>query len=213
MQRKRSMPKMFWEIVKATFFAVIICSIIIFSLSFLLDKTWGKVVLQVLCTMVAGGILYTTMWYYGDREKNFVQFGRMEEDLNWGLKVGLVGMLFPMASGILLILAKILSIPDLVIYYKLLNPQINMLINLFIPTVDTDSFGFLQIFLTFLLYLYVPLFCAVGYRLGYARISLSEKLVYSKKEKDGEAGGKEQPQEPKKPFFQRLMYKDDKEGK
>lgn len=199
------MPKMFWEIVKATFFAVIICSIIVFSLSFLLDKTWGKIVIQILNMAVSGGILYSTLWYYGDREKNFVQFGRMEEDLNWGLKVGLVGMLFPMATAILLILAKILSLPDLVIVYKLINPQINLLINLFIPTVDTNSFGFLQIILTLLLYLYVPLFCAIGYRLGYARISISEKLVYIKKDDDKN----QQQKKPKKPFMQRLMYKDD----
>ncbi len=209
MNKKRSMPKMFWEIVKATFFAVIICSIIIFSLSFFLDKTWGKIFLQLLCTVVSGGILYTTLWYYGDREKNFVQFGRMQEDLNWGLKVGLVGMLFPMATSILLILAKILNIPDLVLFYKLINPQINILINLFVPTVDTNSFGFLQIFLTMLLYLYVPLFCALGYRLGYARISLSEKLVYMKKDSKEQ----EQQEKPKRSFVQRLMYKDEKEEK
>ncbi len=209
MNKKRSMPKMFWEIVKATFFSVIICSIIIFSLSFLLDKTWGKICIQLLCTVVSGGILYTTLWYYGDREKNFVQFGRMPEDFNWGLKVGLVGMLFPMATSILLILAKILNIPDLVLFYKLINPQINILINLFVPTVDTNSFGFLQIFLTLLLYLYVPLFCALGYRLGYARISLSEKLVYIKKDNKEP----EQQAKPKKPFIQRLMYKDEKEEK
>jgi len=208
MKRKRSMPKMFWEIVKSTFFSVIICSIIVFSLSFLLDKTWGKIVIQFLNMLVSGGILYSTLWYYGDREKNFVQFGRMGEDLNWGLKVGLVGMLFPMATAILLIFAKILSLPDLVILYKLINPQISILINLFIPTVDTNSFGFLQIILTMLLYLYVPLFCAIGYRLGYARISVSEKLVYIKKD-----DGKPEQQKPKKPFMQRLMYKDDKEEK
>lgn len=210
MEKKRSMPKMFWEMAKATFFSLIICSIIIFSLAFLLDKTWGKIILQFLCTVVSGGILYSTMWYYGDREKNFVQFGRMNEDLNWGLKVGLVGMLFPMLTEVLLILAKILSIPDLVIYYKLLNPQINILLNLFIPSVDTDSFGILQIVLTFLLYLYVPFFCAVGYRLGYARISISEKLVYRKKE---EQSKEETSKGAKKPFIQRLMYKDDPKDK
>ena len=101
------MPKMFWEMVKSVFFAAIICSIILFSLSFLLDKSWGKVIIQLLNMLVSGGILYSTMWYYGDREKNFVQFGRMEEDLNWGTKVGLVGMLFPMITGILLILGKV----------------------------------------------------------------------------------------------------------
>lgn len=169
----------------------------------------GKFFIQLLCTVVSGGILYTTLWYYGDREKNFVQFGRMQEDLNWGLKVGLVGMLFPMATSILLILAKILNIPDLVLFYKLINPQINILINLFVPTVDTNSFGFLQIFLTMLLYLYVPLFCALGYRLGYARISLSEKLVYMKKDSKEQ----EQQEKPKKSFVQRLMYKDEKEEK
>lgn len=88
------------------------------------------------------------MWYEGDREKNFVQFGRMEEDKNWGLKVGLVGMLLPMATLILVIFAKALNMPDLIVYYKLINPQINMLINLFIPTVDPSSFGVLQIILT-----------------------------------------------------------------
>lgn len=209
MQRKRSMPKMFWEMVKAIFFAAIICSIILFSLSFLLDKGWGKFVIQVLNMIVSGGILYSTMWYYGDREKNFVQFGRMGEDLNWGTKVGLVGMLFPMATGILLILGKALAMPDLVIFYKLMNPQINMLINLFIPLVDTDSFGVVQIILVFLLYLYVPLFTTLGYRMGYARISLSEKLVYRKK--DGEE--KETESGEKKSFLKKLMYKDDPKEK
>lgn len=184
------MPKMLLEILKATIYSLIICSIVVFSLSFILDKIWGKIFIQLLCTVISGSLLYSFMWYEGDREKNFVQFGRMEEDKNWGLKVGLVGMLLPMATLVLVIFAKALNMPDLIVYYKLINPQINMLINLFIPTVDPSSFGVLQIILTALLYLYVPVFCAVGYRLGYRRFSLMEKLVYDKKKDDGENGGK-----------------------
>lgn len=187
MQRKRSMPKMVWEVTKAAIYSLIVCSILVFSVSFLLDKTWGKILIQVLCLIINGGLLYSTMWYEGDREKNFVQFGRMEEDLFWGLKVGLVGMLVPMATMLLLVFAKIMHMADLVVYYKLINPQINMLINLIIPSIDPNSLGIPQLLLTAALYLYIPFFCGVGYLLGYRRFSISEKLVYAKKD-DGKGG-------------------------
>lgn len=175
------MPKMIWEITKADIYSLIICSIVVFSLSFILDKTWGKVLIQVICLVISCGMFYSTMWYEGDREKNFVQFGRMEEDIHWGLKAGLAGMLVPLATMLLLVFAKVLNMPDLIVYYKLINPQINMLINMFIPTVDPASFGGVELALTALLYLYIPIICAVGYQLGYRRISVSEKLVYDKK--------------------------------
>lgn len=183
MQKKRSLPKMLWEIVKVQFYSLIVCSILMFSATFLLEYTLGIVFLQVLNLIISAGIVYATFWFEGDREKNFVQFGRMEPDLFWGLKVGLVGMLIPMATMILLIAAKAINLPDLIVYYKLLNPQIGMLVNLFVKTLDPSEIGVLDLILTAVLYLYIPIASTVGYLLGYHRISISEKLIYVDKNK------------------------------
>ena len=174
---------MLWEIVKVQFYSLIVCSILMFSATFLLEYTLGIVFLQVLNLIISAGIVYATFWFEGDREKNFVQFGRMEPDLFWGLKVGLVGMLIPMATTILLIAAKAINLPDLIVYYKLLNPQIGMLVNLFVKTLDPSEIGVLDLILTAVLYLYIPIASTVGYLLGYHRISISEKLIYVDKNK------------------------------
>lgn len=185
MQKKRSLPKMFFSVTQNVLLGLIICFVMVLALFFLLDMTWGVVLVQLLCTAASGGLLYSAMWIEGDKEKNFVQFGRMEEDKHWGLKTGLVGMLLPMATMLLLVFAKILDLPNLVFIYKVINPQIGMLVNLIIPTINPASVGVLQFLLIALLYLYIPFFCAVGYQLGYRRISLAEKLIYAKKE-DGD---------------------------
>jgi len=187
MLKKRSLPKMVWEIAKSYLYSLIICSIVMFSTTFLLEYTLGKIFIQGANLFISAGILYATFWFEGDREKNFVQFGRMEEDMMWGLKAGLVGMLIPMATIIMLIVAMIIDLPDLVVYYKLINPQINLLINVFIPTIAPSEISVLDLILTALLYLYVPIACFVGYQLGYRRISISEKMIYVDKNKKKDA--------------------------
>ena len=174
---------MLWEIVKVQFYSLIVCSIIMFSATFLLEYKLGIVFLQVLNLVISAGIVYATFWYEGDREKNFVQFGRMEPDLLWGLKAGLAGMLIPMATMIMLLVAKAINLPDLIVYYKLVNPQISMLINLFVPSLDPAKISVLDLILTAALYLYIPIASTAGYLLGYHRISVSEKMIYVDKNK------------------------------
>ncbi len=174
---------MLWEIVKAYFYTIIVCSIILFSTTFLLEYLAGRIFIQAANLMISCAILYATFWFEGDKEKNYVQFGRIEPDLNWGLKAGLVGMFIPMITMLLLIAAIVTKLPDFIVYYKLINPHINMLINIFIPSLDPSQISFVNIILTAALYLYVPISCGLGYQLGYRRISLSEKMVYVDKNK------------------------------
>ncbi len=187
--RKRSLLRTSWEVLRGIIFMALLSAVITFSLGGMLGFVWGQVLIQTICLLIWLGTIYGVMWTQGDRERNFVQFGRMEPDLLWGLKVGLMACVLPVLTGIIPILCKAQVVPDIIFVYKLLNPHLLVLINcLLSPDIYTYESSWWQVLAVNLYQLLIPAASAAGYLLGYNRISLMEKLVYKNKKKPGSPG-------------------------
>ena len=125
---------------------------------------------------------YNILWNLGSHDDNYVQLGRMNEDLLFGLKVGAVAMIPSAALYLLLVLGKFGAFPGAILaWHRLLNAP-------FIPYIDAVEMGvktvtelpigsLLAVSVTLL---FVPFVCWLGYYLGYRQISIREKMIYKK---------------------------------
>ncbi len=125
---------------------------------------------------------YNILWNIGSHDENHVQLGRMDEDLVFGLKVGVVATLPSTALYLLLVLGKFAAFPGVILkWHRLMNTP-------FIPYVDAVEMGaktatelsFGSLLAVGLTLLFVPFVCWLGYYLGYRHISIREKMVYKK---------------------------------
>ncbi len=143
---------------------------------------------SLLNLLIFGLFPYNILWNMGSHDENYVQLGRMNKDIYFGLKVGAVASIPSAALYLLLILGKIGVIPGGILkWHRLINTP-------FIPYIDAVEMGaktaaeltvgsLLAVGATLL---FVPLICWISYYLGYRQISIREKLVYKKNvSKDG----------------------------
>lgn len=196
-----------WRLALQTFFnlliSTIICIVVVLALSYLMESLWGKIVVEAVCLLITLPILYSYMWGQGDRDANFVQFGRMKKDVWKGLRAGLIGTIPTWLTLIPLALSMVRIIPfDFMPIYRLLNAPIWGFVNLMhgsggaiphaaveaqeatdtMPAIEampaTDGLGWgIFVILCLLPLLYVAA-CTVGYYLGTRRFSVMNKLVY-----------------------------------
>lgn len=193
----------------------VICVIIVFSMSGVMNwGTGGKLLTELVCILLTGITLYAQSWGFGDKDANYLQFGRMERDPYKPLKYGLIAVAPSLVSDIILIVSKISGSFDLLWVYRLMNGPVWPLINLIHPygvhfheateeTVvmagtqyeeviaaaeATPGCGWGKMILMMLLPLLYIVFMWVGYELGRRRISIGNKLVYV--DKDGKKNGK-----------------------
>lgn len=169
--------------------------------SIMTESRLGLGIIGVICVIVVGLILYANTWSYGDRDANFVQFGRMTRDRLKGLKIGLLISIPSFLMNIPLALSKMEIIPfDFMPIYRLLLSPLWPLINFIHPygaipydaspateyteaMAATPGLGWGQFGLLVLLPLIYTLFSWIGYELGYHRISVGFRLVYEDKNK------------------------------
>jgi len=157
---------------------------IIFMTYIAIDAVWGKVLIQAIQLFLLFVMLYSPMWYEGDRDSNFVQFGRVEYDKYRGVKVGLLACIPSYASILLMVIAKIFQSTGagqvLYIIYSLLNIQFFGFLQLVNPEpyiINFQSIYFIVLMLFPLIYVAAT---TVGYSLGYKRISIMEKIKFKK---------------------------------
>lgn len=196
-----------WRLALKTFtnlvISTIVCVVVVLALSSLMEPVWGKLVVEAVCLLITLPILYSYMWGQGDRDANFVQFGRMEKDVWKGLRAGLLAAVPAWLTLIPLALSMVRVIPfDFMPIYRLLNAPLWGFVNLMhgsggaiphaaieaqeatesmpaieaVPATDALSWGIFAV-LCLLPLLYVAA-CAVGYYLGTKRFSVMSKLVY-----------------------------------
>lgn len=193
----------------------VICVVIVFSMSAVMNWGVGGILLtELVCILITGITLYAQSWGFGDKDANYLQFGRMVYDPYKPLKYGLIAIAPGLVSDILLIISKISGSFDLLWVYRLMNAPVWPLINLIHPyglhaheateeTVvmagtqyeeviaaadATPACGWGKMIVMMLLPLLYILFMWIGYELGRRRFSISNKLVYV--DKDGKKGGK-----------------------
>lgn len=188
----------------------LICVVLVFSLSSLMVKgVWGPLLTQLICLVVVGLTIYSQMWGFGDRDANFIQFGRMERDYWKGLQIGLWAIVPSVLLNIPLALSMVGVIPfDFMPIYRILEGPVWPLINVIHPygavahaaveatelfegSPATAGLGWGQFALIVLLPLIYTLFAVLGYEMGVRRISVGFKLMYEDKNKKGK--GKKRP--------------------
>lgn len=87
-----------WELAlklwRTLILCTILCAVIVFSLSgIMVSGTWGLLLTQLICFIVMGFTIYSQMWSVGDRDANFIHFGRMKRDIWKSLKIGLIALI------------------------------------------------------------------------------------------------------------------------
>lgn len=197
-----------WRLSLQTFGNIVISTIIslivVLSLSSLMvGSLWGKLLVEFICLAISLPILYGYMWAQGDRDANFVQFGRMEKDPWKGLRASLLGTIPTFLTLIPLALSMVGIIPfDFMPAYRLLNAPLWGFINMLhplggaipheavpaqeatdtmpaieaIPATDGLSWGIFAV-LCLLPLIYI-VFSTLGYYFGTKRFSIVNKLVY-----------------------------------
>lgn len=197
----REMSLYLW---RAMLLCGVACVVIVMALSgFMNENRIALLLVGIICVIFTGIVLYANAWAYGDRDANFVQFGRTKRDIFKGLKVGFWAILPSLLMNIPLALSKmgLFGSFDFMPYYRILMAPIWPLINFVHPhgsipydampaTELTEAFPATpglewgQFAIIAVLPVIFILFIWAGYELGFHRISLGFKLVYEDKEKE-----------------------------
>ena len=157
-----------WRLAVQTFVNIVIGTvisiIITISLSSLMvGSIWGKIVVEFLCLAITLPLVYGYMWGQGDRDSNFVQFGRMKPDKWKGVRAGLLSII-PNGG----------AIPHAAIPAQEATETM--------PAIEavaaTDGLSWGAFAIICLLPLIYAVFAAVGYYLGTKRFSIINKVVY-----------------------------------
>lgn len=141
----------------------------------------ANVLSSVCMLLLLAAFPYSIVWTKGDRDKNNVNFGHMQEDKLRGLKVGAIAGIPSALLYVVLLLSKCgVFWPNYIVVYRLLNlpflPIINAMTGLAVSV--TAKASWLAVLGMLITVLYVPLVCHFGYVLGYKQIALAEKFVY-----------------------------------
>ncbi|MCI8600401.1 MAG: hypothetical protein HFE45_02275 [Oscillospiraceae bacterium] len=199
-----SVKELSFQLWKTLLLCTLICVVVVISLSgVMVNGLWGPLLTETICLLLTGLTLYTQMWGAGDRDANFIQFGRIERDPLKGLKIGLIVIIPSLLLNIPLALSMVELIPiDLLPFYRILQAPVWPLINLIHPhgavaheataaieelnitaMPATPGLGWGQFALLWLLPFIYTFFVVAGYELGIRRIELGFKLMYEDKKK------------------------------
>lgn len=144
-------------------------------------STFGYVISQIFTIILLFAFFYNPMWLEGDKDKNLVNFKRIEEDKYRGFKVGLIAIIPSLLLSILLILSKIGAFYNILLPYKLINSSYFGLNSLIFSNVfKVTDINWVSIIISALLPILTPLVCGLAYIFGYNRIMMIEKVVYKK---------------------------------
>lgn len=170
----------------ATIYSMILCG----ALKFLFeDRWWSLLLMGTVCLILDGGMVYQFMWRQGEKEANYIQFGRLEKTPYKGLKVGFLAMIPYGIMDVVLALSVAKVLPfDFLRTFRILNAPLYGFMKLIHrdwgwATATTSGLSWGAFIVLALMPLIYVAFCTVGYELGMRHISIKDKLVY-KQEKE-----------------------------
>jgi len=180
--KKTNIAKLALSLFGKLLIAIVMSLIVSISMMLLFSKIFnvGIVIAQICCLGIFLTIPYSMLWEAGSADKNKVNFGHEDEDLNKGFKVGLLASMPAFFSAALLLLFSVIGRGGVIkfIFYGFnayFAPTLLKVIPLNMPMGDLWP---LRAFLVSLLTMILPLVAWIAYRLGYKRISLIDKFVY-----------------------------------
>lgn len=169
----------------------LICILAIFVVfSFTRNNIYGLIVAQVATGVLYYGMIYSSLWYEGDNDRNIVSFGREKYNRYKGLLVGIVLMIPSFVMGILLILEKLTGWVSVIGVYKVFNSHVWPLFNILTSTgkdeapyyiMDIADISWWIIILMALTAFIIPLITHISYLLGYKNIIFKNKIIYRNK--------------------------------
>ena len=169
------------------FLSFLLCLIFFSILIFTDNLVWG-IIAQILELVIIFNFAYMYMWYEGDRDRNLVNFNHIKYDKLRGLKAGLISSIPLFISYAVLVISFFTQNQILYTIYRILNiPFLNL-----IGLLTNYTYGFTAYITDIRWYhvimlLIIPLFTTapsvIGYLFGYKRISILEKLQFSKSSK------------------------------
>ncbi len=141
-------------------------------------ETVFLVVSQIFCVLILISFVYPGMWQLGTKDSNLVKFKHKKEDRLKGLKIGLAAV-----TPIYVILLLTLISPSFpTVLYKLLNAGLYSLTELITSSAKTVSeLSVGRYLLLLVLPLLIPAISCAAYLLGFNNYSVSERLIYKKK--------------------------------
>lgn len=139
--------------------------------------------LQFLCLVLTASLLYPEIWHLGFKDYNAVSFKRSEEDKLKGLKIGLFAIIPAVVFLIVIYITKFNILKDFPIaYYRLANAFSFGFSELIVNgAIKAGVLNIWQYIALLSLQIIVPIITTVAYILGYKNISISEKIIYKKK--------------------------------
>ncbi len=134
---------------------------------------------------LTGSFIYGVSWMFGNKDSNKVHFGRIKEDKLRGAKIGLIATIPYFLLYIAFLICGLGVAPKFsVVIYKFANCFAFGFVDLICGNNFTaGELAFWQFILLFVLLLIPAIICEVGYILGFKDISISEKIIYKKKNK------------------------------
>lgn len=177
--------------------AVVLCWIVCLVGLCITTHLAMKIFTAILTLFLYWAVMTAQTWDLGNSDRNKVIFKHKEEDLWRGLKLGFVVSIPLFLMDALILLARAGYFPDFYIFFKLANTHFYLLTDLLdgtyaagaVPAVMDISWGSLITIcsLTFV----TPIYCEIGYILGYKDILWADRLIYQnvKKSKNSNNSG------------------------
>ena len=146
-----------------------------------------EILCQVIMLLLLTAFPYSMLWLQGDKDRNRVNFGRMQPDPWRGVRVGLMAAIPYMVVYLLLLasklslfmdsfihLARFIMTPFLPLYNLVAGPQAVA------ATADVPWWGIAVLIIPVAA---LPAICGMAYHLGYKQYSIWEHLTYAKQDK------------------------------
>jgi len=172
--RKRSTAKLALSVFLAEISATFLSFIIVFLVGGFTNNAAVNFLMQAFLLVMYFGFIYSNPNMDGDRERNLIRVGQLEENKLKGLNAGLIAMLPKLLTSILLVLVKLGvtgNFPQII--YRMINSQFVILINHIMPSTDTGNMSIPtwgQIAVVTALQLLIPLISGMAYFFGYRGI-------------------------------------------
>jgi len=138
--------------------------------------------IQVLMMILFVAFPYSVLWGTGDRDRNLVEGNRLKENKHRGLKIGLLASVPAAACYAALLFCRATGFFDTgIAQYRLATIGFGSIVNFFVPY-DLASIQGITPAAAAALFpplLILPAVCWLSYLLGYNRVSLKDRIVYT----------------------------------
>lgn len=161
--------------------ACFIMSLFVFTIS---SNVWLRAVIQLCDLILLISVIYSYVYKIGEYDATLVNSGYKPAEPLRGLFVGLIANIPFFVTAFLLVLSRLgVFGANFYNYYKILNSFFFPFIYTLLP-VDMSIFEVrtLDVVLTVLIQIVVPIISFFAYQIGLSRFSFKEKLFYKKAE-------------------------------